>query len=229
MNKYSNKNGVYRNDGGMLELFELDMPPEANLQLPDPKLLLYYQNLSNRILWVHEIDENTLEDVKNIYKWNAEDEKAGIPVEERIPIKVMCESFGGLMNICFDYIFAMNISKTPIYTYALSATMSAGALIFINGHKGHRYITPYTSFLLHEGSTSGVSGTFSQVEANQSNYKKMQEMMRNNIFSNTKIDAKMWGRKGKTEWYLYADECIKLGVADKIIDNISDVIGACNL
>ena len=217
----SNNNNGYKND--MLELFDLEVPAEANLQLADPVLLNYYKDLDNRILWIQDITDNNLEDVKHIMRWNLEDEKKGLKPEDRKPIRMFIESFGGQVNVCFDLISMMKISTTPIYTYAMSATMSAGAVIFLNGHK--RYITKLTSFLLHEGSTTGSAGTFSQVEANQSNYRKIQEMMRENILSNTNITKQQWGKKSKSEWFIYADVCIKLGIADKIIDNIHDIIG----
>ena len=41
----SNNNNGYKND--MLELFDLEVPAEANLQLADPVLLNYYKDLEN--------------------------------------------------------------------------------------------------------------------------------------------------------------------------------------
>lgn len=50
-----------------------------NLQLPDPSLTLYYQNLDKRIIWLDaEVDETCLDIIRNILRWNQEDK--GKPV-----------------------------------------------------------------------------------------------------------------------------------------------------
>ena len=62
----------------------------ANQQLPDEELLAFYQDLEHRVLWIDdEINELSLLYVKNILRWNREDDLANISIEQRIPIKLL--------------------------------------------------------------------------------------------------------------------------------------------
>lgn len=208
------------------EVFEMVSGEEENLQLPNPSLLLKYKGLKERILWIDkDIDSSLMDEYRQILLWNLEDARNNIPVEKRKPIKCFIMSYGGTLDSAFAFCTLLNLSKTPIYTYAITIAMSAGCLIFLNGHKGHRYVTPMSSLLIHEGSSSGSQGTFSQQEAVQQNYKRIQEMMRDNILSHSNISKATWTKHKNKEWFLYCNDAIELGIADKIVDSIEDFIG----
>lgn len=215
---------VKEKNNDLMSMFDITLPPEATLQLADCQLVNFYKSYKDRVIWIDkEIDETLFEEIKMIMLWNMEDEKANVPVEERKPIKLMIHSYGGNLDSAFAIIDCMAISKTPIYTYNLNACMSAGCLIFLNGHKGHRYCMPLSIALIHEGS-GGSGGTFSQVQAQNENYKKMIEMMRNNILSHTDLDTKTLNKWKNKEIYLYADDQIKYGFADSIITDLSQLM-----
>lgn len=199
---------------------ELQIPVDiATLQLPDPSLLMYYKNLKDRVLWIdRDIDASLLEECKQIIRWNSEDKD--IPVENRKKIIMVIQSYGGSLDSTFAMLDVMALSKTPIITVNINTAMSAGCLIFINGHE--RYCTKMSTALIHQGS-GGMQGTYSQVEAQQKNYKIIIKMMEDNIFSHTKISSQVYGKHKKDDWYLYAEDQIKYGLADKIIDNINDI------
>lgn len=208
----------------LMDMLSVNLPPEATLQLADLQLVNLYKSYSDRVVWIDkEIDETLFDEIKMITLWNLEDEKAKIPVEERVPIKLMIHSYGGNLDTAFAIIDIMAISKTPIYTYNLNACMSAGCLIFLNGHKGHRYCMPLSTALIHEGS-GGSGGTYSQVQAQNENYKKMIEMMKNNILSHTDLDTKTLNKWKNKEIYLYAEDQIKYGFADVIINDFSQLV-----
>lgn len=73
------------------ELSPIFIPEELeNVKLPSPELLSFYENLQERVIWIDdEIGDQLLQYSKYILKWNMEDEKAGIRVEDRKPIKLM--------------------------------------------------------------------------------------------------------------------------------------------
>lgn len=203
----------------------LDSEEEGNLQLPSYSLFLKYKNLENRIIWIDkDIDDTLMQEFKQIYQWNLEDAKNKVPIQERKPIYIFVMSYGGNLDSSLALCNLMLMSKTPIYTIAVSVAMSAGCLIFLCGNKGKRYITPMTTLLLHEGSSSGGQGTYSQQEAYQQNYKKLQEYLKQIILQNSNIDAKTWTKMSKKEWFIYPEDAIKYGLADKIIQNIEDII-----
>lgn len=206
----------------MLDMFAIDMPPEANLQLADSQLVNYYLARKNRTIYLtREIDGSLWEEIQLIIQWNREDEENKIPVEERKPIKLLIHSFGGEVDSCFSLIDVMNLSKTPIITVNMNCAMSAGCIIFINGHK--RYSMPLSTCLIHQGS-GGSSGGYDQVVAQTENYKKIMQMMKDNIIEHTKITKQQLTKNSKKEWYIYADEQVELGLSDKIVTDITEIL-----
>ena len=198
----------------------LDTSDWGNLQLPDPNLVNYYSLAENRIFYiVNDIDLNTLDIQRSIIRINIADQ--GIPYEERIPIKILIDSFGGLLSESMSIAYFIAQSKTPIYTINIADAYSGAALIFIAGHK--RYTMPYSKAMLHTGS-GGTSGTFEQTEEQQKNYKKQVEGMGKFILERTGMDKKVFGRNKTKDWYFTADEQVKYGLAHEITDNIYDIL-----
>ena len=187
--------------------------------LPDPYLLMYYKNLSRREIWIDDsIDTKTLEINRLIYHFNKMDE--GIPVEERKPIKIFIHSYGGEVAACFSVVDAIELSKTPVYTYNIGVAMSAAFLILIAGHK--RFATTRSTALIHSGSVA-TQGTFEQTEAQMKDYKHSVELMRDYVVSRTKIDQKKLNKNKSIEWYMYADEQVSNGIVDKIITSTDEI------
>lgn len=213
-----------KNTNDLLEMFDVELPPEATLQLADIQLVNFYKSYKDRIVWLDkDISENLFDEIKMVLLWNKEDEAANIPVENRKPIKLMIHSYGGNLDSAFAMIDCMALSKTPIHTYNLNACMSAGCLIFLNGHKGYRYCMPLSTALIHEGS-GGSRGTYEQVQAQNENYKKLMDMMKNNILQHTTIDAKTLNKWKNKEIYLYAEDQVKYGLADYIVTDMTQVL-----
>lgn len=211
-----------RND--MSEMFEIELPMEANLQLADNRLVTYYKNYKARSIWLDkDVDEDLWEEARLILQWNREDNEKDIPVEKRVPIKIYIHSFGGELGAAFGFIDIMNLSKTPIMTINMNAALSAGGLILINGHKGMRYCMPLSTALIHSGS-GGNGGSFEQVVAQTENYKKLISMMKDNIISHTNITKQLLTKNSKKEWYIYAEQQVELGIVDHIVKDINDIL-----
>jgi ATP-dependent protease ClpP protease subunit len=92
-----------------------------------------------------------------------------------------------------------------------------GCSIFLACHK--RYCYPRSMFLIHDG--------FVGNEASTSKFKDflkfltMQEkQLKNLILSTTKITKAQLDKKFATEWYIDAEEALKLGIVDEILTKI---------
>lgn len=206
----------------MEELISVCVPKSAaNYQLPDPALLMYFQNLDDRILWLNEpVDENTIEFVQRIIAWNMED--VGLPINERIPVKVFINSLGGYLNECLAVVDTMLMSKTPIYTICVGMAASAASLIFLGGSK--RYILPNAKLLFHQGSAQ-VGGNAADVISCTEDYKKQLENMKELILRRCgKLEKRKLNSKWKTDWYVDAAEAIEIGAADTIISDIDELM-----
>lgn len=192
--------------------------PQAveNLQLPNPELLQFYQDEKDRTIWIEgEIDESLFEISKLILKYNKEDK--GIPVEQRIPIKLCINSPGGDLDSTLAFIGLMNISKTPIQTINACWAYSAAGLILMAGHK--RYALPNTECLIHSGS-GHLGGSYEQTTEQMKNYKYLVDKMRDFILNRTKIDPKLFKKNSQKDWYINTEEMLNLGIVDEIITDL---------
>lgn len=194
----------------------------ANVKLPDPTLLDYYNRVANREIWINtEIDEAVVEWTQQILQWNREDK--GIEPKDRKVIKVFINSNGGCLNSIMHLITILQMSTTPVMTIGLGKCYSSGGLLLMSGNKGMRYIFDTTSVLIHDGGTGSSSDTGKFID--YAEYVKMTEQRtKDYILKNTKITEKDYDRNYRRDWWILGDEAIRLGVADKIITSLDEII-----
>lgn len=194
----------------------------ANVKLPDPTLLDYYNRVANREIWINtEIDEAVVEWTQQIIQWNREDK--GIEPSERKIIKVFINSNGGCLNSIMHLITILQMSTTPVMTIGLGKCYSSGGLLLMSGNKGMRYIFDTTSVLIHDGGTGSASDTGKFID--YAEYVKMTEKRtKEYILKNTKITEDEYDRNYRRDWWILGDEAIRLGVADKIITSLDEII-----
>lgn len=194
----------------------------ANVKLPDPTLLDYYNRVSNREIWINtEIDEAVVEWTQQILQWNREDK--GIEPSERRIIKVFINSNGGCLNSIMHLITILQMSTTPVMTIGLGKCYSSGGLLLMSGNKGMRYIFDTTSVLIHDGGTGSASDTGKFID--YAEYVKMTEKRtKEYILKNTKITEDEYDKNYRRDWWILGDEAIRLGVADKIITSLDEIL-----
>lgn len=204
-------------------IFEIDLSDVEDLMdttLPPPELLEFYRRINDReILWNGIISDCTMEIPMYILKWNKEDK--GIPVEERKPIKFWINSDGGDTNVTMYIANVIALSKTPVITIGMGRTYSSGGLLLMAGHK--RLIFDSTSILIHDGS-SGAVGDTGKVIDNLEFTKQMEGRVRSFILGHTKIPEDLLDKNYRRDWFLFSDDAIKYGIADKIITDIDEVV-----
>jgi len=204
----------------MAEQMCIEIPKDVeNLRLPLPELLNFYKDAEDRIIWIEEIDDNLLDFMKLILRWNKED--IGVPVENRKPIRIFIYSYGGEIDVCFSFIYLVKLSKTPIHTINIGVAASAGALIFLSGHK--RFAMNGSTILLHQGS-GALNGTAGQIMDMSNAYGKILEKMKNYILENTEISKNTYTRMKDKEWTITSDEFVKFGIADEILIDIDIIL-----
>lgn len=191
-----------------------------NAKLPAPQAITYYKNMQERRLWIEEeIDNRILEDTKNIIRWNIEDKN--IPVEERKPIWIYIQNYGGSVDYMWMLIDMIRASKTPVYTVNMGVAASAAAIIFIAGHK--RFMTKSANVTIHEGSAQ-FSGDATKIIDQTDSYKNELKRMKEFILEHTNIPKTQLNKKRSNDWIIDANYCLENGVCDKIVEDINDII-----
>jgi len=201
-------------------LYEDEVKDLTKGVLPEPDLLDFYNRLSRRqIFWNTEIDESLVDMSMQIIQWNSEDKDK--KQEDKIPIKIYINSNGGCLTSVMNFINLIKLSKTPVYTIAMAKAYSSGGLLLMAGHK--RFVFPDTTCLIHNGST-GAYGDTGKVMDNLEFTQKLEERVKKYILSNTKISIKQYEKNYRRDWWLFAEECIDIGVADVIITDLDEII-----
>ena len=188
--------------------------------LPDPELLDYYNMLSQRIIFVNDtIDEQLVFYSKQIIDWNKQDKDFAI--EDRMPIKIYCSSNGGNLSNVMNFINVIQLSKTPVTTIGMDKCYSAAGLLLMSA-TGRRYIFSDTTVLIHSGSAGFYDNTDKVIDYSEFT-KKQEERVKQYILKNTKITDKMYEKNYRKDLWLFSDEIIEYGIADKIITDLEEI------
>lgn len=183
----------------------------------------------NRILFfTKQVDQSSISDItkkiisinnadkalKKIYKIN------GVKYKPK-PIKIYIDSYGGQVYQCFGLLSIMKASKTEIHTIVTGCAMSCGFMVLIFGHK--RFAYPLSTPMYHQVS-SGVWGKLKHMEEDVDEAKRLQTILEDLTFERTKMTRKHLKDifKTKKDLYMSAEEALKLGVVDEILQEIPE-------
>lgn len=192
-----------------------------DVALPSPEEITYWESRQERIFWIdYEIDKTyqLIELGKIITLLNHKEKD--IPVEELEPIILLIYSYGGDTDQCRFLCDLIQSSRIPIITIATGVAMSAGFYIFLAGHR--RYAFKHSQLLIHSGSAS-FSGTASEIEEAQNNYKKELEEWKGYVLANTSISEKLFKKNQQKDWYISGRELVDLGIITKFINKFDDI------
>ena len=132
------------------------------------------------------------------------------------PIEIFIDSYGGSVYQCLGLLGVMEHSITPIHTIVTGCAMSCGFMMLISGHKrfAYRLATP-----MYHQISNGVWGKIEDFEIEMDEMRRLQDIFESETLDKTKITRKKLKeiRKTKTDWFMNADEALKLGVIDEII------------
>lgn len=169
-----------------------------------------------KILLSENITSSSVKDIiKEIMEINYEDDLREVDYKdwERKPIKLFINSFGGSVYDGLSLIDIIKQSKTPVYTISIGSSMSMGFWIYLAGHK--RFVGENATLMFHDISTvvwdktEGIKQEVKEME-------RLQAMLSQHITSTSLVKQETLNDyiTRKAEWYISADEAIKLKLAD---------------
>lgn len=209
--------------GEELRIVDVIVPKDvADMKLPAPELVDYYNDMHNRVIYVdYDIDNTLMREVgRQILEYNRVDK--GKPSNERTPIVMLINSCGGDLSATYATIAIMETSITPIITVNMNEAYSAAGLLLMAGHK--RYCMPRSQILIHSGSAQGIGGNYEDIQESTKSYKKMVEEMREFIVSKTNIDKALMKKNQSRDWYLDTSEQINLGCVDEVLADLDSIL-----
>ena len=131
-------------------------------------------------------------------------------------ISIWINSQGGEIYSGYSIIDTIHSIKNPVQTVATGYVASMGTTIFINGDKGNRLIQPHCRVLVHQP-LGGVKGQASEIEIEYKEIQLLKEQLEDEYVALTKVNKKKMHEMMDRDTWLSAEEAVKLGLADKII------------
>lgn len=193
--------------------------------------LMVMEDLDSRIFYLdEEVSDDTFRNVTMfIIKKNIED--AGLPVEERVPIKLIINCFGGEILNGLGLIDVIRNSDTPVYTIVIGYACSMAFYVAALGDV--RFAMPNSTFLDHEGFCGGSINSWSKTRDESKFYDRIDERLDKMVASRSKLTFKQLQDEKRIERYMFADEAKELGIIDAIIGEdvgFEDIFGIpeCN-
>ena len=135
---------------------------------------------------------------------------------DQIPIKLYLSSYGGSLDATFRCINCIKSLTIPLYTIVDSYAASGCTLISVVADR--RYITKYSTFLIHE-LRSGVGWQkFSEIENEVQNMRTYMEMIKDIYAKHTKLTRAQLSMMLKKDVYWTPTQCLAYGLVDEIIE-----------
>jgi ATP-dependent Clp protease protease subunit len=177
-----------------------------------------YSDASNRNLYIMgDINADTGVAVENMIRfYNQADKQFNIDKEDRIPIKIWINSYGGDLQAALTTCDAINLSETPIYTINQGQAASAAALIFLAGHK--RIAFPKSYLMIHEGSIGVSQIDAHKFQAMSDFYKVQRALLKKIIMEYTGMSEEDYTSHAKDDWWMDVNDAMKYNMIDMVMD-----------
>ncbi len=147
---------------------------------------------------------------------------AGIPIEDRRPIRLYINSPGGDVTEGFALVSTIELSKTPVWTINVGEWCSMAFLIGITGHK--RLSLPNMTFLMHEG-TSFAGGSASKMQDRAKFDERFQsEVIKKHILRHSVMDSETYDAQERVEFYMLPEDALKYGFIDEVVTDIDTIL-----
>jgi ATP-dependent Clp protease protease subunit len=135
------------------------------------------------------------------------------------PIDIYINSPGGSVDaglVIYDVIQACK-DKVTINMYCIGMAASMGAVILAGGQKGHRYILPHSSVMIHEPLISGgMGGSASSIKKTADSILETKAIINGILSEHTGKTLKEINKATSFDNYMNAEEAIKFGLCDEI-------------
>lgn len=134
-------------------------------------------------------------------------------------ITMYINSRGGEVDSGLALYDVMQATDCPIRTVCLGIAASMGALLFVAGDK--REIFPHGKIMIHDPLiTNGLGGSALNIKTISDNLLRTREITGKILAKHTGKTLEEIFEKTATDSYFYAEEAIKYGLADNIIDSL---------
>jgi len=135
-------------------------------------------------------------------------------------IHLYINSPGGSITDGMAIVDTINYIKCPVSTICVGLAASMGAVLLASGTKGKRYATPNAEILIHQPliAGGGLSGQTTEIKIHADHMVKTREKLNKLLSERTGQDLATIERDTERDTYMTAEEALKYGLIDGIMD-----------
>lgn len=137
-------------------------------------------------------------------------------------ISLYINSPGGSITDGMGIVDTMNYIKCPVSTICVGLAASFGAVLLANGEKGKRFATPNSEILIHQpligGQGGGISGQATEIKIHADHMIRTREKLNKLLSEKTGQSIETIERDTERDHYMTAEEALKYGLIDGIMD-----------
>lgn len=130
------------------------------------------------------------------------------------PIEIHMSSFGGEVNAMLRLVDEIEASPVQIKFFGGGQIMSAAT--WVMAVCDHRVLHKSAKVMIHDGSLSG-SGNHTDYHIEADDDRNTQDKLHDLFAANSRMPKEFWQSVCQRDLYISADEAVKLGIADEII------------
>ena len=144
-------------------------------------------------------------------------------LESEDPDKEIClyiNSPGGSITDGMGIVDTMNYIKCPVSTMCVGMAASMGAVLLASGEKGKRFATPNAEILIHQPliGGGGISGQTTEIKIHADHMVKTRDKLNKLLSDRTGQSLETIQRDTERDNYMTAEEALKYGLIDQILD-----------
>ena len=135
-------------------------------------------------------------------------------------IYLYINSPGGSITDGMAIVDTINYIKCPVTTICVGLAASMGAVLLASGTKGKRFATPNAEILIHQPliAGGGLSGQTTEIKIHADHMVKTREKLNRLLSERTGQDLATIERDTERDTYMTAEEALKYGLIDGIMD-----------
>lgn len=189
------------------------------------------QDKRDDLMMLNKRLEQMFFDKRAVYLWGVVDDKSAREVTTKLllleadkpgtPINFYINSPGGVVTSGMVIYDTMKMISSPVHTICMGLAASMGSILLSGGDKGNRYIYPHGEVMIHQPSLGGyIRGVSSDLEIQAKQTQRVKHIGAKILADNCgkTIDEIM--RDFDRDYWMDAEEAIKYGIADKIVEKL---------
>ena len=132
-------------------------------------------------------------------------------------ISLYINSPGGSITAGMAIYDTMNFIKSDVCTIGIGMCASMAAFLLSSGKKNKRYLLPNAEVMIHQP-LGGASGQATEIKIAAERILKLKDKLNRILSKNTGQKLEIVEKDTERDYFLTADESLKYGIVDKIIE-----------